>query len=472
MRTSLDWDKLREVVHVTNHLNVHQRITSFNQYLPIVSPHLSWNWQHLKYIRHQIQKLENSEIRKLMIFCPPRHGKTEMTTLHFPAYLLERNPNSRVIVASYGQVLANKFSRQVRRIASERIILNKERKAVEEWETKEGGSLRAVGIGGGITGQGGDWIIIDDPVKGRKEACSITARDTVWDGYRGDFYTRLEPNAKVILIMTRWHEDDVAGRILASEDKDNWHVINLPALAKENDPLGRKEGEALCPERYTRDDLLRIKGAIGHELFEALYQGNPTLVEGNVLKVNRMLKYNFEDIPEGMYVVQAWDTAYKSGQENDYVAGQTWGYKDGDYYLLDRWHGKQEYSVFKQTVISKAVEYKPNLILIEDTTEGPPLASDLRAMTTFQVLPIPVQRDKLVRAIAITPVIDGGRVKLPQAADWLDEFLSEIRSFPRGKHDDEVDAMTMAVRFLMDKFAFQVIETDKLIKEVTNYISM
>jgi predicted phage terminase large subunit-like protein len=186
-----------------------------------------------------------------MLFLPPRHGKSELVTVRYPIFRLEQNPELRVIIGAYNQQLAERFSRKGRRVARQRLSLSRERATAGEWETEAGGGIRAVGVGAGVTGLGADLILIDDPVKSREEAESQTYRDRVWDWYRDDLYTRQEPNCAIILVMTRWHEDDLAGRILASEEGPSWRVVRIPALAE-----APEEYEAYAERRQRTDRTL------------------------------------------------------------------------------------------------------------------------------------------------------------------------------------------------------------------------
>ena len=217
-------------------------VESLNAWLKIVTPAYHWDWNYSQYIQSRLDAVTAGDLNKLMVFLPPRHGKSELCTIRYPVYRLERNPAQHMIVGAYNQMLANKFSRRALKIAATRFNLNTQRHAVEDWETEEGGGLRAVGVGGGITGQGGDLVIIDDPIKSREEAESVVYRDRVWDWYTNDLYTRQEPGCALVLIMTRWHKDDLAGRILASDDGPNWTVINLPAEAE--DSVGPSRGDS------------------------------------------------------------------------------------------------------------------------------------------------------------------------------------------------------------------------------------
>lgn len=421
---------------------------SYREWLPVVSPTFTWTWRQTSYIIDHIEQMLAGDIDKLMIFMPPRHTKSETVTVRLPAYILENNGHDRVIVGAYNQTLVNKFSRKTRRIAQSRFELSKERTAVEDWETKEGGGLRAVGVGGGVTGQGGNWIIIDDPVKNREEANSPTYREKCWDWYTDDLYTRLEPGGKLILIMTRWHEDDLAGRILASEDGPNWTVINLPALAEANDPLGREEGEALCPERYTEADLLRIKRVMGAS-FQALYQQRPAAEEGEIFK--REWWQYYREAPKLKWIMQSWDTAFKKGAENDYSVCTTWGCTNTGFYLLDRWKEKVDYPTLKKTAKGMAAKWCPRTILIEDKASGQSLIQDLKTGTNLPIIAVPVDSDKITRAHAVTPTVEAGNVYLPESAPWLQDYIDEHAVFPNGSHDDEVDSTTQFLNYVRRK---------------------
>jgi predicted phage terminase large subunit-like protein len=404
-----------------------------------VSPLFTWDWAHLKYIRKYLAEIKPGASKKLMIFCPPRHGKSEMATVRYPGWFLEKNPDKRVIVGCYNQTLANKFSRKTRRIMRERIALSNERTAVEDWETTQGGGYRAIGVGGGITGQGGDLILIDDPVKSREEANSEAYRNRLWDWYTDDLYTRLEPGASIILIQTRWHQDDLAGRILASEDAKNWDVVNFPALAEAGDALGRAEGEALCPERYTREKLLEIQ-SIQKGNFQSLYQQRPTAVEGAILK-REYWRY-YKELPNTKKIVQSWDTAFKAKKENDFSACLTVGITDTAFYGIDRWKARVEFPELKRAVIQMAERYNPHEILIEDKASGQSLIQELRRETRLPIIPVQVDTDKVARANASTGVLEAGKFYLPEKGDWVLDFIDTCATFPNGAHDDDVDTLT------------------------------
>jgi len=256
---------------------------SFRTWNERITPHWSWSWLHLARLQEALDRVTAGELKRLIIEMPPRHGKSETATMRYPAHRIAADPVLRVIIGAYNVTLAAKFGRKARGIAEHAgVRMSADRSAAHDWETIAGGGVRSVGVGSGVTGHGGDLVIIDDPVKSREEAESETYRERVWDWYTDDLYTRLEPGAALIVIMTRWHHDDLVGRILKAPDAADWTALRFPALAEPNDPLGRPEGAALCPDRYDEHALAGIRGVLGEYAFSALYQQRPTPRTGNM----------------------------------------------------------------------------------------------------------------------------------------------------------------------------------------------
>jgi predicted phage terminase large subunit-like protein len=385
-----------------------------------------------------------------MLFVPPRHGKSEMVTVRYPVWRLERKPELRVIIGAYNQMLANTFSRKARRIAEARLDLTDDRTAVEQWETKQGGGLRAVGVGAGITGQGGNLIIIDDPVKSREEAESETYRERVWSWYTDDLYTRLEPDGAVILIMTRWHEDDLAGRILASEDAAQWTVVSLPAEAEDNDPLGRAVGEALCPERYDEQALQDTRRVLGSRSYAALYQQRPQPPEGDVLK-REWFRQVVDAQPITASRIRYWDKAATDGG-GDYTVGVKMSRTpDGIFYVEDVVRGQWS-SAARDTVMRQTAESDGRQVYVRWEEEPGSSGKDVSAALTkllagFPALPPErVTGDKVVRAGPFAAQAEAGNVRLVKGA-WNRAFVEEMASFP-GAHDDQVDGASGAFNAL------------------------
>lgn len=420
---------------------------AFSAWLRQVSPELTWDWEYLEYIQSQLERVTRGEVRRLMLFVPPRHGKSEMVTVRYPVWRMKQDPSLRVVVGAYSQTLANRFSRKSRRIAKEQLALDTERRAVEEWETEAGGTFRAVGVGAGITGQGGHLIIIDDPVKNREEANSETYREKVWQWYTDDLYTRLEPDATIILIMTRWHEDDLAGRILASDDGDQWTVVSLPAEAEEGDPLGRPIGAALCPERYDLTALSGIKRVLGHSYY-ALYQQRPTPPEGG------MFKRHWFDIvdaaPREAERVRAWDRAATEGG-GDYTVGLLMAKdKQGQYYVEDVVRGQYDDlqcdRIIKQVTEADAARYSNVTSWLEQEpgSSGKQVAKiTIRALAGHVVKAERSTGDKTTRAQPYAAQCGAENVKLVRGV-WNFVYLNELASFPFGTHDDQVDTSSLA----------------------------
>lgn len=427
-----------------------QTKSSFDKWLSQVTPTYSWEWPHLKYIRREgLDKVTSGAINRLMVFVPPQHGKSQMTTIRYPVWRLEHNPALRVIIGCYNQTLANRFSRQARKIAEGRIALDRERRAVEEWQTAAGGIFRAVGVGAGITGQGGDLILIDDPVKSREEAESQAYRDRVWDWYSQDLFTRQGPNAAIILIMTRWHESDLAGRILASEDGPNWTVVNLPAMAEAGDPLGRELGQALCPARYDETALAERRIVLGSYAFSALYQGRPTPPGGGMFQRDWFDIVGAAPTPgtPGTMRLRYWDKAGTEGG-GDYSAGvKIVRDADGQFYIEDVVRGQWS-ALARERVMRQTAEMDGQNVTIwieqEPGSGGKESAqASVRNLAGFRVFTETVTGDKQTRAMPFAAQCEARNVKLVRGS-WDGIYLDELAGFPFGAHDDIVDASSGA----------------------------
>lgn len=446
-------------------MNREKKRRDFTYWCKENTPHFTWDWPHLLLIDSYLHKVTAGDIDKIMFFTPPRHGKSEKVTVRYPAWRLERDPTLRVIVGAYSQTLANKFSRKTRKIVAQNMPLSDSRTAVDDWETyvdpsspHDPGGLRAVGVGGGITGQGGNLIVVDDPVKSREEANSEVYREKVYDWYTDDLYTRLEPGGAIIIIMTRWHEDDLAGRILTSEDGSNWTVVRLPALAEsqfdrdvyfekvnreagQGDLLSRKVGQALCPQRFDEDKLYEIKTVLGPIGFEALYQQNPTLAEGEIFKVG-MLEI-VPDIPANCKIVRYWD---KAGTKDG--GAYTCGTKiaiapDRTVYVCDvvrgQWGSGERENIIKQTA---EIDGRGVVVYVEQEpgSGGKESAENtVKNLMGFAAYADKVTGGKETRAEPFAAQVEIGNVRLVKGA-WNKPYIEELRSFPNGKYKDQADS--------------------------------
>jgi predicted phage terminase large subunit-like protein len=402
----------------------------------------------------KLEAVERGEIKRLMIFMPPRHGKSLLSSQIFPAWYLGRNPSKSVIMATYAQDLSDDFGRVVRNFANDpytqtvfpELDIAEDSNSMKRFVTSAGGAYYAVGRGSAITGRGADLLVIDDPIKDADEARSENVRHALHEWYSSVAYTRLQPGGAVIIIQTRWHESDLAGWLLKEHPEENWDVLSLPAIA-ECDWGDRREGEALWPERFTAEMLASIKMAVGGAAWAALYQQRPTAAEGEVFKREWWQRYT-EFPPKFKRIVQSWDTAFKTGQTNDYSVGTTWGEAENGFYLLDLWKGRAEFPALKRQVAALAKEWKPNAILVEDKASGQSLIQELKQSTPFPVMAIKVDTDKLSRAYAASPLVEAGKVFLPKDAPWLADYLYTLSVFPAGAHDDDVDSTTQALNYM------------------------
>jgi predicted phage terminase large subunit-like protein len=388
-----------------------------------------------------------------MVFMPPRHAKSETISKYFTSWFLGTYPDKKVILTSYEADFAATWGARSRNVLEDHhhdfgVELDNTSSARNRWDTSQGGGMTTAGVAGPITGKGGDIIIIDDPVKSFEQANSPTYRDKVWDWYDSTLYTRREPGASIILIMTRWHEDDLAGRLLDSSS-DPWVVVSLPAIAEEEDPIGRQPGEALWPERYPIDELHRIKRQIGEYWFSALYQQQPQPSEGGLLKRD-WLHYYDHPLPtesDHFHVYQGWDLAISEKDSADYTVCTTIGYDTIKrlFYVLDWYRDQIDFPTQVKKVLELYHKFKPVVVGIEDVAYQRALP---QAVLDKQLLPIRQVgrvRDKVTRIISRFTYFEQGRVLLPEGHECLGDFEREYVYFPQGRYDDMLDSLELAL---------------------------
>ena len=411
-----------------------------------------------------MQRIEFGELRRLMILCPPRHGKSEHTTIRYPVYRLERDRKFQVAVGCYNQEFASRFGRKARGIARKRFPLSDERKAVAEWETPEGGVYRACGVGSPPTGAGFDLLVIDDPIRSREEAESLAYRDRVYDWYTDDLYTRLEPGAAVILIYTPWHVDDLGGRILNSAKADEWEVLRFPAIAEANDPLGRPEGAALWPERYDVAALRDIEKVMGAQSFAGLYGMRPKRGDGNMFKAGWFPAYRpsrpwdaftFLDgksvARNDCIIVAILDPATGKGPYGDNSAIGIFAFAPGGIILvLDMIAERIPLESLARELQRMADRWNAEYVAVEANGFQVSVCNEFRKISRRPVHERSHEgKSKLVRAIPAMTKAEAGLIRIPGLADavWTEKFLDEITSFTgRGdEKDDQVDVLSMAV---------------------------
>lgn len=409
---------------------------------------------HHQLIIDRIEALLRGKIKKLAIITPPRHGKTTIASILLPAYYLGKNPRGDVICASYGAELSECWGRRVRGLLQDEnfqrvfpnCVLSPDSQAAGRFNTVSGGEYIAVGRGGPMTGRGADLLILDDLIKDAQEANSdVTCRGIV-EWLKHVALTRLSRNGKILAISTRWSEKDPMGWLL--KEQKGWEVVHLPAISEgASDLLGRPQGAALWESRFPLVVLESIRIAVGAQVWQALYQGNPTAAQGAVFKRSWFRRY--QTPPEKFSkVVQSWDTAFKAGAANDFSVSTTWGAAENGYYLLHCWRDRVEFPELKRQVAQQAEQWRPHAIIIEDKASGQSLIQELRTATPFPVLAVKVDADKNTRANAVTAFFEAGKVFFPEGAAWLAELEDELAGFPGSVHDDIVDSVTQALNYL------------------------
>jgi predicted phage terminase large subunit-like protein len=440
----------------------------------------------LELIDQALVDVDAGRCDRLIISMPPQEGKSTRVTKYGPLWMLTRNKQRRIVVVSYGQDLANEFGRDIRSLITSNqgvddtldvgLRIARDNGSVSSWKL-EGyrGGVRSVGIGGGIVGRPADVMFIDDPITNREQAESEVYRQRAKNFWTGTASTRLAPGAPVILILTRWHEDDLAGWLQTRPDGPRWRVINIPAQADhdpnkgETDPLGREPGVFMDSARTdentgqqrTPADWEQVKIQAGSRDWESQYQGNPSAPEGGILKRTWWQSY---DIPlwlehdgyctvtsHDVELIASWDLAFKSTTTSDFVVGQVWMRRGADAFLLDQVRGRMDFVETCAAVKKLSAKWpQATLKLIEDKANGPAVIAQLQH-TVAGIVPEEPQGSKEARAYAVSPLIEAKNVYLPAQAiaPWVDDFIEECAAFgPKAKHDDQVDAMTQALNRL------------------------
>jgi predicted phage terminase large subunit-like protein len=421
---------------------------------------------HHHFIAGYLEAVERGDIDRLILSTPPRHGKSEMVTRRFPAWFLGRNPDRFVISASYNSDFATDFGRDVRQIIASPEYKNvfpgtelrPDSRAADRWNTSSGGAYFAAGVGSGITGRGMHLGIVDDPIKDEEEANSATHLEKIWRWYKTAFKTRMMPKAALVVCMTRWAKADLIGRVLEDE-MGRWTVVNLPAFAAEDDPLGREVGAPLWPAWYDEQALMEMQGTLTPKEWSALYLGAPMVEGGNIFK--SFWWKTFTEAPPFETIIQSWDTAYETNEGNSYSVCTTWGIGADGYYLLHLFRDRLEYPDLKVKVEELANKFRPSVIVVEKRASGMSLIQDLQRTSRYAIEPINVVRDKESRARGVTAICSSGRVLIPELAPWADAWRDEMENFPGAKYDDIVDSTVHALTYLRDNYTFSAVSTSQ-----------
>ena len=395
----------------------------------------------------------------LVIETPPQHGKSMAVTETLPSWFLGRWPDKRVIVAGYSEDFAERFCRRNReklqRLGPDifGVRLGKVQRAAEFELAGRQGRMIARGLLSGITGNPAELLIVDDPVKSRQEADSQVVRDRIWEEWQNSLKSRFAAGAKVIVIMTPWHEDDLAARILRSEP--HARLLRLPVEAEPGDPLGRPVGAPLCPELGKDAKWLRdFKAAYlddpkgGARAWAALYQCAPRAEGGNLVKRDWWRRYDPRRLPRFGTQVVSVDAAFKGGENNDFVAITVWGKAENDYYLLDCVNRHLDFPGTLQMIRAVCGQWpQARAVLIEDKANGSAVIQTLQK--EFFCIPVNPRGGKEARVHAVSPAIEAGHVFVPERGPWTEAFLDQWTAFPAGRHDDMVDSGSQALGWLM-----------------------
>ncbi|EMN60305.1 phage terminase large subunit (plasmid) [Leptospira interrogans] len=438
-----------------------ERKLTFREWLVIYAPHFKF-YKHTEILIAQLQRVADGNLKRLMIFMPPRHGKSELVSRLFPAYVQYYQSGWNIGLCSYSASLAFTFGRIARdyflKSGGETVTKKK-----DHWTAYHGGEMWSAGVDGSITGKGFRIGIIDDPLKNWKEAKSPTIRQAIIDWYLTTFYTRAEPDAALIVCMTRWSLYDLAGWMLEEEsgedfEKENWHIVNFEAL-KTNlhfafpkscsiEPDWRAEGEALCPERYPVASLNRIRRRLGTFYFSALYQQHPIAGDGGIIKRDWIQEWT--ELPPGKQtIIQTWDLTFDDTENSNFVVGAVWCKIGRGCYLLDRVRKQMDVIATRNAIIEMKQKWPlTTKIYIEKKANGAAVLTMLRNEIPGIVPYEPGSNSKEDRGRAVSPVFEDMRVWIPFFASWKDEWIREHTEFPFGKHDDQVDTTTMALEKL------------------------
>lgn len=446
---------------------------SFRQYVKYTSPEFIWSLFSER-VCDELDSFVEAVLQGrrpiLILQAPPQHGKSELVSRKFPAYLLGRFPDIHIGTASYATDLAESMARDVKRNiiddAHARVFPCSGEKLpkysidrISEFSNPGGsGTYFGVGIGGGMTGRPIDVGIIDDPIKNAKEALSETVKKAMWEWKTSVFDTRPSKNSGQIIMATRWAQDDLSGMTIErNSDSERLRVLNFPAINEEGevgfDPSLPKG--ALVPALHPIEQLKEIKAASSEYWWAAQYQGSPKAAGGNIFKDSGIHYYLPNDLPKKFdKIIASWDCTFKDTDGSDFVVGQIWGKKEANSYLLDQVRARMSFTETVKAVVALKQKWpRCREILIEDKANGPAVIDTLK-MSVPGLLPIEPDGSKLARAHAVTGYWEAGNVWIPEKsiAPWITEFVSEVTTFPAASNDDQVDALTQALRRLYPAF--------------------
>jgi len=409
--------------------------------------------EHHRIIANKLERVASGELKRLIINMAPRHTKSEFASFLFPAWMMGKKPNMKIIQATHTTELAVGFGRKTKNLIERDdykaifdVKLAADSKASGRWDTDRGGMYYAVGVGSNLAGRGGDLVIIDDP-HSEQTAMSNSGFDDAWDWYTGGPRQRLQPGGSIVVVMTRWHEKDLTGQLIRAQARDpksdQWEIVELPAIMP--------SGKSCWPEYWPIDELEKVKASIPPSKWNAQYQQDPTGDDNSILKREWWKIWEKEKIPPLQYVIQSYDTAFSKKETADYSAITTWGvfYPNESgapaLMLLDVQKGRWDFPELKAIALEQYKFWEPETVIIEAKASGMPLTHELR-QTGIPVVNFTPSRgnDKISRAHAIAPLFESGMIWAPDE-QWAHELIEECAAFPNGEYDDLVDSTTQAL---------------------------
>ena len=408
---------------------------------------------HHKKINKKFNDLASGKIKRLIINMPPRHTKSEFASYLLPAWMVGQDPRLKIIQATHTADLAIDFGRKTKNLVDtdnyKQLFdtrLMEDSQAAGKWKTEQGGEYFAAGVGGAITGRGADLLIIDDPHKEQDIKKDSKSFEKAWNWYTSGPRQRLQPNGRIVVVMTRWSTKDLTGQLIKAqgeENSDQWEVVELPALLPDGNPV--------WPEYWTRDELVRTKASIPVNNWNAQYMQQPTAEEGAILKRDWWRNWEESEPPKCEFIIQSYDTAFLKKESADYSAITTWGVFETEDHgmniiLLNAFKDRYEFPELKKVAHEEYLYWRPDMVIVEHKASGIPLTHELRDMGIPVVNFTPSRgNDKHARVNSVSPLFENGLVWAPMHQHFAQEVVEECASFPYGDYDDYVDSTTQAI---------------------------